>query len=102
MLECGGCEGRSTAPLDSWSVRCDELISDHLPPPSARLQSCNTTVWNTLWISEIVNQLLAASHTIANQDLARVSPLMHTHVILNGTYRFSDEEEPERMYGAAS
>ena len=25
MLECGGCEGRSTAPLHSRSVRCDEL-----------------------------------------------------------------------------
>ena len=59
-------------------------------------------VWNTLRITEIVNQLRAAGHTIADQDLARVSPLMHTHVIPNGTYRFSDEEEPERMYAAAS
>jgi hypothetical protein len=25
VLECGGCEGRSTAPLHSRSVRCDEL-----------------------------------------------------------------------------
>jgi TnpA family transposase len=59
-------------------------------------------VWNTLRITEIVNQLRAAGHTIADQDLARVSPLMHTHVIPNGTYRFSDEEEPEHMYAAAS
>jgi hypothetical protein len=42
-------------------------------------------VWNTLRITEIVNQLRAAGHTIADQDLARVSPLMHTHVIPNGT-----------------
>ena len=34
--------------------------------------------------------------------IARVSPLMHAHVIPNGTYRFSDEEEPGRMYAAAS
>jgi hypothetical protein len=38
-------------------------------------------VWNTLRISEIVNQLRAAGDTIANQDFARVSPLMHTHLI---------------------
>jgi hypothetical protein len=35
-------------------------------------------------------------YAIADQDLARVSPLMHAHVIPNGTYRFSDGEEPER------
>lgn len=59
-------------------------------------------VWNTLRITEIVNQLRAAGHAIADQDLARVSPLMHAHVIPNGTYRFSDEEEPGRTYAAAS
>ena len=35
-------------------------------------------------------------------DLARVSPLMHAHVIPNGAYRFPDEEELERMYATAS
>ena len=49
-----------------------------------------------------VNQLRAAGHTIANQNLARVSPLIHTHVIPNSTYRFPGEEEPERMYAAAT
>ncbi len=29
-------------------------------------------------------------------------PLMHTHVIPNGTYRFGDEEESDRYYAAAS
>jgi TnpA family transposase len=59
-------------------------------------------VWNTLRIVEIVNQLQAAGHAIADQDLSRVSPLMHGHVIPNGTYRFSDEEQPWSMYAAAS
>ena len=31
-----------------------------------------------------------------------VSLLMHGHVIPNGTYRFANEEEPQRMYAAAS
>jgi TnpA family transposase len=53
-------------------------------------------VWNTLRIAEIVNQLRAAGHAVADQDIARVSPLMHGHVIPNGTYRFSDGEEPGR------
>ena len=59
-------------------------------------------VWNTLRITDVVNQLRATGHEIADQDLARVSPLMHGHVIPNGTYRFSDEEEPQGMYAAAS
>lgn len=59
-------------------------------------------VWNTLRIAEIVNQLRAAGQEIADQDLARVSPLIHAHVIPSGTYRFGDEEEPRPVYAAAS
>jgi TnpA family transposase len=59
-------------------------------------------VWNTLRIAEIVDQLRRAGHEINDRDLARVSPLMHAHVIPNGTYRFGDEEEPRRVYAAAS
>ena len=58
-------------------------------------------VWNTLRITEIVNQLRAAGHAIAEQDLAQVSPLMHAHVIPNGTYVFGDEED-QLMYATAS
>jgi hypothetical protein len=43
VLECSGSEGRSTAPLHSRSVRCDELNFRSSTPPSARLQSCNTS-----------------------------------------------------------
>jgi DDE domain len=32
VLECGGCEGRSTAPLHSRSVCCDDLIADPTTP----------------------------------------------------------------------
>jgi TnpA family transposase len=59
-------------------------------------------VWNTLRIAEIVNQLRAAGHAIADQELSRVSQLMHAHVIPNGTYRFGDEEGSVPVYAAAS
>jgi len=55
-------------------------------------------IWNTLRIAEIVNQLRTSGHAIADQDLARVSPLIHGHAIPNGTYRFSDEEDLRSMY----
>jgi hypothetical protein len=46
-------------------------------------------VWNTLAIMKIVTQLRAVGETIADEDLARISPLMYQHVIPNGTYHFA-------------
>jgi hypothetical protein len=46
-------------------------------------------VWNTMAITKIVTQLRAAGETIVDEDLARISPLMHQHVIPNGTYHFA-------------
>jgi hypothetical protein len=46
-------------------------------------------VWNTLAITKIVTLLRAAGEIIADEDLARISPLMYQHVIPNGTYHFA-------------
>ncbi len=45
-------------------------------------------VWNTMAIAKIVDRLRAAQETITPADLARVSPLVHAHVIPNGAYQF--------------
>ena len=44
--------------------------------------------WNTVEYQRIVSQLRETGHTIENQDLARIAPIMHRHVIPNGTYSF--------------
>jgi TnpA family transposase len=46
-------------------------------------------VWNTLAITKIVTLLSGTGETIADEDLTRISPLMHQHVIPNGTYHFA-------------
>ena len=46
-------------------------------------------VWNTMAIMKIITQLRAAGEAIADEELARISPLMYQHVIPNGTYRFA-------------
>jgi hypothetical protein len=33
-------------------------------------------------------KLRAAGETVLDEDLARISPLAYSHVILNGTYQF--------------
>ena len=43
-------------------------------------------IWNTVNIARIVDQLRAAGHQVKDEDLARVSPLAHAHVIPNGSY----------------
>ena len=43
-------------------------------------------VWNTVHTARIVKQLHAAGHEVRDEDLARVSQLVHAHVIPNGSY----------------
>ena len=45
-------------------------------------------VWNTLQIARIVETLRQTGTPIADEDLAHVSPLLHRHVVPNGTYHF--------------
>jgi Tn3 transposase DDE domain len=46
-------------------------------------------VWNTMVIMKIITELRAAGETILDEDLTRISLLMHQHVIPNGTYHFA-------------
>ena len=45
-------------------------------------------VWNTVQMDKIVGSLREGGETISPEDLARVSPLVNSHVIPNGTYHF--------------
>ncbi len=46
-------------------------------------------VWNTVHLEKLVTQLRSSGEVILDEDLARISPLAHTHIIPNGTYNFS-------------
>lgn len=46
-------------------------------------------VWNTIQIQRIVEELRASGHSVKDEDLARVSPLLRAHVIPNGSYDLS-------------
>jgi hypothetical protein len=47
-------------------------------------------VWNTPQIARIVETLRQTGTSIADDDLAHVSPLLHRHVIPNRTYHFPE------------
>lgn len=45
-------------------------------------------VWNTVAIGKIVNRMRASGTPVLDHHLARVSPLLHAHIIPSGTYHF--------------
>jgi len=57
------------------------------------LVSNTILAWNTIQIAKIVEALRQSGAVVADEDLAHVSPLMHRHVIPNGTYHFSRANE---------
>jgi len=45
-------------------------------------------LWNTIYLDEAVRRLGAEGEEVADEDLARVSPLSHAHVTVLGRYAF--------------
>jgi hypothetical protein len=43
-------------------------------------------VWNTVHMTRLIARLRATGETIADEDVARISPAAFAHVIPNGTY----------------
>ena len=56
-------------------------------------------IWNTVQMTRIVEQLRNAGQPVSDENLARVSPLAHAHVIPSGSYfqspRRPASREPE-------
>jgi TnpA family transposase len=51
---------------------------------------CNAAVvWNTVRMQKIVGQLRGSEQTVRDEDLARVWPLLHEHILPNGIYDFA-------------
>jgi TnpA family transposase len=51
---------------------------------------CNATVvWNTVRMQKIVDQLRKSGQTVRDEDLARIWPLLHEHILPNGVYDFA-------------
>ena len=96
---------RSTARLKASPTRCHreaQLSPDRRGGAGTRARAneagvCEIThssrlCWrlgHTVHIAEIVKRLEASSgETVSRDELARISPLLHAHVIPSGTYRF--------------
>lgn len=58
---------------------------------SLSLLSNAILIWNTVKIAEIIQKLQDSGQKIKDEDLARISPLMFSHIIPNGTYHFKEQ-----------
>jgi TnpA family transposase len=52
-------------------------------------------LWNTLYLDRAVSHLVERGAEVREEDLARVSPLMHAHVRVLGRYHFRLDESVE-------
>jgi len=53
------------------------------------LLSNAAVVWNTARIQKIVDQLRGSNQTVRDEDLARIWPLLHEHILPTGIYDFA-------------
>jgi TnpA family transposase len=53
-------------------------------------------VWNTLYLERALDALRAAGHAVRDEDVARLSPLVHERVNVSGRYSFSLPEDLQR------
>ena len=53
-------------------------------------------LWNTIYIEAILNQLKQEGLEIQDEDVARLSPLIHDHINMFGRYSFVVSESVAR------
>lgn len=46
-------------------------------------------LWNTIYIEAVLNQLRREGDTVRDEDVARLSPLIHAHINMLGRYSFA-------------
>jgi len=46
------------------------------------------TLWTTLYLDAAVRQLMAQDYPVRDEDMARLSPFVNTHLGVHGTYSF--------------
>ena len=49
-------------------------------------------LWNTIYMEAALNQLRAEGFEVKDEDVARLSPLLHEHINMLGRYSFSVPE----------
>ena len=46
------------------------------------------TLWTTVYLDAAVRQLKAQGYPVRNEDMARLSPFVNSHLGVHGTYSF--------------
>lgn len=74
---------------DQGEFRTTDLAQIMNKASCLRLLSNSILVWNTVHILNIVNDLRDNGHSVPDEHLAGISPMLQKYVIVNGMYDFS-------------
>jgi Tn3 transposase DDE domain len=50
------------------------------------------TLWNTVYLDQILNQLRASGYPVRDEDIARLHPYWYKHINVAGHYSFHAQE----------
>ena len=53
-------------------------------------------LWNTRYMDVVLDQLRAGGNVLRDEDIERLSPLVHEHINLHGRYYFGVTEAVQR------
>ena len=53
-------------------------------------------LWNTRYMDLVLDQLRAGGNVLRDEDIERLSPLVHEHINLHGRYYFGVTEAVQR------
>ena len=49
-------------------------------------------LWNTIYMEAVLNKLRSEGYVVKDEDVARLSPLIHEHINMLGRYSFAVPE----------
>lgn len=64
-----------------------ERLEDPLTGVLGLVLNC-VTLWTTVYLDAAVRQLKAQGYPVRNEDMARLSPFVNSHLGVHGTYSF--------------
>ena len=86
-------EGRHSVARAVFHGKCGELRQQYregIEGQSGALGLVLNVIvlWNTIYMEAILNQPRADSYPVSDEDVARLSPLLHEHINMLGRYSF--------------
>lgn len=79
---------------NNGTIRLQTLDRQSMQAAALALVTNAIVTWNTHHMNQIVDHAEQAGTVLENVDLARLSPTLHAHIVLNGRYHIDPDRPP--------